>query len=136
MSYTASSALQAAIYQALINDTAVQSLVGMAVYDAPPPGTLPSTYVTLGDEEARDASTQTGSGARHDLTISVISDAAGFATAKATAEAICDALDGASLILTRGHLVGLWFQRARARRVGEGDQRRIDLRFRARTEDD
>lgn len=136
MSYGTSAALQTAVYQALVADTALQSLVGAAIYDAPPPGALPSTYVTLGEEDARDASTQTGSGARHDFTVSVISDASGFATAKAVASAISDTLDGAVLVLTRGNLVGLWFRRARARRVGEGDQRRIDLRFRARTEDD
>ena len=135
MSYGTSAALQTAVYQALVADTALQALVGTAIYDAPPAGVLPSTYVTLGEEDASDASTQTGSGALHDITVTVNSDAAGFATAKAVAAAISDVLDGAVLTLTRGHLVGLWFRRARARRVGVGDQRRIDLRFRARTED-
>lgn len=92
--------------------------------------------MTLGEDDARDASHQTGAGTRHDFTVSVISDAAGFATAKAAAVAISDVLDGATLPLVRGHLVGLWFRRARARRVGTGDLRRIDLRFRALTEDD
>lgn len=136
MSYGMTGAVQAAIFQALVSDTALQALIGSAVYDAPPPGPWPSTYVTLGEEDVRDASAVGSPGARHDLTVSVISDAAGFATAKAAAEVISDALQGADLTLTRGRLVGLWFTQARARRVGQGDQRRIDLRFRARTEDD
>lgn len=136
MSYGMASALQAAVYQRLIADTGLQALIGTAVYDAMPPGSLPATFVVLGEEDVRDASDVTGAGARHDFTVSVVSDAQGFATAKAAAGVIGDALDGSPLTLTRGRLVGLWFQRARARRMGAGDQRRIDMRFRARTEDD
>jgi hypothetical protein len=136
VSYGMSGALQAAVYQLLVNDTAVQALVGSAVYDAPPPGALPATYVTLGEEEVRDASSGSAAGARHDFAVTVISDAAGFATAKAAAEAVSDALLSADLTLTRGRVVELWFLSARARRVGTGDQRRIDLRFRARLEDE
>jgi hypothetical protein len=39
-------------------------------------------------------------------------------------------------VLDRGRLIGMWFDRARARRVGAKDQRRIDLRFSARVQDD
>ena len=49
--------------------------------------------------------------------------------------AVSDALTGATLVLGRGRLVGLWFLKARARRVEKADARRIDLTFRARTED-
>jgi hypothetical protein len=48
---------------------------------------------------------------------------------------VSDALTGATLILARGRLVGLWFQRARAKRVEAADVRRIDLFFSARVED-
>jgi hypothetical protein len=136
MSYGTSGALQAAIYQKLLADTAVQALVGAAIYDAPPSGILPATYVTLGAEDVRQAADAGGAGAWHDITVEVHSDAAGFATAKAVAGAVCDALDNAALVLARGRLVGMRFHRARARRMGTGDRRRIDLRFRARTEDD
>ena len=61
----------------------------------------------------------------------------GQLTAKTLAGAVCDALEGAALSLDRGHLVGLWFERASARRTGTGGAiRQIDLRFRARVEDD
>jgi hypothetical protein len=90
--------------------------------------------VSLGPEDARDASDKTGDGAIHDFVVSVITDEAGFQTAKAVASAISDALSGAALALARGQLVGLWFLRAKARRVETGEARRIDLTFRARVE--
>jgi len=135
MSYGASAALQAAVYQRLLADAGVSALVGGDIYDAVPPGTPPGTYVSLGAEEARARGDGTGQGALHRFTVSVVSDAAGFGTAKAVAAAISDALQDAELALTRGVLVSLNFERARARRVGEGDQRRIDLRFAARVDD-
>lgn len=137
MSYAMAAGLQAAVFQRLTADAGVAALVGAAVYDAAPPGDLPPTYVTLGPEEARDASDRTGNGARHRFTVSVVSEVAGFAAAKAVAGAVCDALEDAPLALARGRLVGLWFERASARRSGPAGQvRQIDLRFRARVEDD
>ena len=135
MSYGAAAALQAAIYQRLMADTALDALVGSAIYDAVPPGTALGTYVSLGPEVVRDASSQTERGALHEFSVSVVTDAAGFQNAKAVAAAVSDALTGATLVLARGHLVGLWFLRARARRVEEADVRRIDLFFRARIQD-
>ncbi len=135
MSYAVSAPLQAAVYQRISTDGVVSALVGTAVYDAVPPGDLPELYVSLGPEDVRDASDKTGAGAVHIFTISVISAAAGFQNAKQVAGAISDALVDAPLALTRGHLVSLNFDRARARRVEEADIRRIDLTFRARVDD-
>ena len=135
MSYAMAEALQGAIYAQIQGDVAVSSLIGSAVFDAVPTGSLPETYAVLGAETVLDRSDKTAAGAEHRLTISVISDAAGFATAKAVAVAISDALEGADLSLTRGRLVFLKFDRAVARREGSGNTRRIDLRFRARVED-
>ncbi|MCL7464796.1 DUF3168 domain-containing protein [Phaeovulum sp. NW3] len=134
MSYGMGAALQAAVYQRLRGDAQVAGLVGEAVFDAVPPGPVAGTYVSLGPEDVRDASDVSGSGAEHDFTVSVITDAAGFQAAKAVAAAVSDALVGAALTLTRGRVVGIWFLRARARRVDTGALRRIDLVFRARLE--
>lgn len=134
MSYGIGSALQAAIYQRLRAATAISTLVGDAIYDAVPPGTTTGTYVSLGPEDVRDASDVTGDGAEHDFVVSVVTDEAGFQAAKAVAAAVSDALVGATLVLARGRLVGLWFLRARARRTEAGTLRRIDLTFRARVE--
>ncbi|PWG18272.1 DUF3168 domain-containing protein [Salibaculum griseiflavum] len=136
MSYAISAALQTAIYQALSADADVTALVGTDIYDALPAGTVPSLYIALGPEKASDASDQTGRGARHDFTVSVVTDSAGFASAKAVAAAVSDALVDAPLMLSRGRLVSLRFHRAKAVRVSPGDERRIDLTFRARVDDD
>jgi len=135
MSYAVTAALQAAVFEQVSGNGAVQALVGANVFDAVPPGALPVTYVMLGEEDVRDRSDLTSGGAVHDLTISVVSDAAGFAGAKEIAVAISDALVDAPLVLARGHLISLSFLRARARRGKAPDRRRIDLRFRARVDD-
>jgi len=141
MSYAIAAALQAAIYARLSGDAALAALVGSAIHDAIPPGTAPGTFVLIGPEEVRDASDISGPGAEHRLTISVISTAAGFQTAKAAAVAVSDALAAPLPALARGRLVGLWFQRAVARRErpaapGAGEVRRIELIYRARVDDD
>lgn len=109
-------------------------LAGIAIHDALPTGTVPQTYVLLGAEEVRDGSDVSGGGASHRFSVSVHSDSAGFSSAKLLAATLCDGLINAPLIMSRGHLVGLWFDRAKARRMADGS-RRIDLRFRARVED-
>jgi hypothetical protein len=136
MSYGVAAALQAAIYQRLTGDAALTALVGPAVYDALPTGTLPPLYVVLGAEDVRDASDKTGAGAEHTFTIAVVTQSAGFATAKAAAAAISDALVDADLALDRGVLVSLNFYKAKAARVGTGAMRQINLIFRARVADD
>jgi len=135
MSYAASAALQAAVYQRLANDPGVTFRVGSAIFDALPSGALPDTYVTLGPEDVRDRSDGTGGGAWHRFTVSVVTQTAGFQGAKAVAAAIGDALVDADLSLSRGRLASINFDRARARREGSGQLRRIDLTFRARVED-
>ena len=134
MSYGVSAALQAAVYQRLADDPALAALVGAAVFDMAPPGPLPPVYVVLGPEDVRDRSDMTGHGAAHDLTVLIVSDG-GFASAKAVAGAVSDALVDADLALTRGRLVSLQFLRALAKQTDDGQARRIELRFRARVED-
>ena len=135
MSYGVSSALQTAIYQHLVADTALGALVGSAIYDALPAGALPSLYVTLGPESVRERSDKSGHGALHTITVSVVTDTAGFQAAKDVATAVSDALVDADLTLSRGSLIYLNFDRAVAKLEGTGTQRRIDLRFRARVQD-
>ena len=74
MSYGVSAALQAAVYQALLGDATLAGLVGSAIYDALPSGTLPPLYVSLGPEVARDKSDKSGHGAEHEFTISVVTE--------------------------------------------------------------
>ncbi|UWQ34514.1 DUF3168 domain-containing protein [Leisingera sp. M527] len=134
MTYAIAGGLQSAVYTHLTGDTGLTALVGDAIYDAIPAGPLPQTYVALGSEEVLDRSDKSAGGAEHRFFITVTTDTAGFAGAKATAAAVCDALVGASVPLTRGQLTGLWFDRAKAERLNTGG-RQITLRFRARVDD-
>ena len=136
MSYGVAAALQRAVFAQLRADTALAALVGTDIYDALPTGALPSLYVVLGAEDVRDASDKTGGGAWHQFTVSVVTQSAGFATAKAAAAAVSDALVDAPLVLDRGTLVSLRFYKAKAARVGTGAVRQINLIFRARVADD
>lgn len=131
MSYAAAAALQAGVFGAL---TAAPALAGVSIVDAIPPGTTPGTFILIGPEVAVDQSDGTGAGAEHRFTISVISDAAGFLTAKTLAAAVSAAVLGGGVTLAAGHLVSISFQRAVARRLEEGTTRRIDMTFRARVE--
>lgn len=130
MSYAAAPALQQAVFQHL---TAWPALAGVAIYDAVPPN-VTGTFVLIGPEEARDQSDKTGAGAEHQMVISVITDATGFLSIKTIAADISDALINAALTLSQGQLVSLLFLRASARRIEEGETRRIDLTFRARAQ--
>ncbi len=135
MTYAVSPAVQAAVFQALSEDVDLSALVGDAIYDEVPSGALPKVYVVLGPETVLDRSDATGSGTLHQLTISVISKAAGFAFAKTVAGAVSDAMTR-PMTLDRGQLVYLNFDRADARRSGRSAAlRQIDLRFRARVDD-
>ncbi|WP_366937887.1 DUF3168 domain-containing protein [Sediminimonas sp.] len=96
---------------------------------------MPETYVSLGPEQVRDRSDKIGRGAAHDFTVSVVTAAAGFEVAKALAGAVSDALLEADMVLARGRLVGLDFLQTKAERAARGRLRRIDLRFRARVDD-
>lgn len=131
MSYGVAAALQSGVYTALSADATLAGLVGTNIFDAAPTGSVPSLYVSLGPEDVTDRSDKDGSGANHDFTVSVVTDAAGFQTAKEVAAAVSDVLTGAAPALSRGTCVGVWFLKAKARRVKDGASRRIDLRFRA-----
>ncbi|MCB5197841.1 DUF3168 domain-containing protein [Loktanella sp. TSTF-M6] len=136
MSYAMSLALQQAVYQRLSADPELTALVGGDVYDNVPEGVLPDLYVVLGAEKVRDASDAGGAGAIHEFTVSVLTQAAGFARAKAAAAAVSDAVTGHDLVLSRGRVLGLRFHKAAAARIGTADRRRIDLIFHARLSDD
>jgi len=134
MSYLGGAAVQAAIHARLTADAGVAAAVGGAIYDEVPEGAAAGTYVTIGEEMVRDRSDADGPGAEHRLTVAVVSDAAGFAAAKAAAAAVVAALTQAPLDLSPARAVGLWFDRAQAYRAADGGGRRIDLRFRLRVD--
>lgn len=131
MSYGAAAALQAAVFNVL---SSAPALAGASIVDALPPGAGRGSFVLIGSEEALDASDKSGGGAEHRFSVSVISDASGFLTAKTLAAAVSDALVDASPAMSVGRIVGIRFVKAVARRLEDGDVRRIDMTFRARVE--
>jgi hypothetical protein len=131
MSYHAAAALQSAVYAQL---TGWAGLAGVSIVDAIPSGSSLGTFVLIGPEQVLDQSDKTGDGAEHRFDVSVISDDAGFLSAKEIAAEISQVLVGASLTLTVGTLISIGFLRANARRLQQGAMRRIDLSFRARIE--
>jgi hypothetical protein len=135
MSYAIAAALQTAVFQALGADPVLGGLVGSDIYDALPSGLVPDLYISLGPEEAKDASDKTHAGAIHQFTVSVTSTQPGFTTCKTVAGAVCDVLVDAELTLSRGNLISLSFEKASATRIDAGNSRQIDLRFAARVED-
>lgn len=127
MSYAASAALQSALYQHL---TTAPALAAVPVFDAQP-ASPPGTFVLIGPEEARSRPDAEGGVSEHRLTVSVITNESGFLAAKLIAVIISDRLDEGLPGLTRGRLISLHFEQARAKRLDQGQHRRIDLRFRA-----
>lgn len=134
MTYAVAESLQTAIYAHLMTDPAVDTLVEGAVYDDVPPD-APDLFVAIGAERATGVGDSGGAGAIHLLEISVVTRREGYLAAKAVAVAVSDALSGTDLTLARGRLVSLRFLRANAKRDKTEGTRRIDLTFRARTDD-
>lgn len=134
MTYAMGESLQTAIYAQLMSDLAVDTLLSGAVFDDVPTD-APDLFVALGPEKARGVGDSGGAGAVHQMTVSVVTRREGYLAAKAVAVAISDALSGTNLTLTRGRLVSLRFVRAEAKRDKTEGTRRIDLIFRARTDD-
>ncbi|MDO5604287.1 MAG: DUF3168 domain-containing protein [Paracoccus sp. (in: a-proteobacteria)] len=134
MSYRAAAALQAAVYDCLCADVVLGDLVGDAIFDAAPVTQPAGVHVALGPEEVRAARDTGGAVSRHDFVVSVMAGheaGAGFAAVKQAAGAVSAALEQADLATDAGRVAGLWFLRARARRMENGVARRVDLTFRA-----
>ncbi|MBC7740233.1 MAG: DUF3168 domain-containing protein [Candidatus Saccharibacteria bacterium] len=131
MSYAAAAALQLAVYARL---TAHSALTGVTVVDAVAPGGGKGKFILLGPETASDKGDNGHAGAEHQFQVSVISDETGFLTAKSIAAHVCEALVGSSLTMSVGFVVEVSFLRAVARRLKEGEHRRIDMVFRARVD--
>ncbi|PVH29604.1 DUF3168 domain-containing protein [Pararhodobacter oceanensis] len=134
MSYQSAAALQAALFTQLSADAVLAALLPDGIFDAPPPGTPQGSYCVIGAESVIDRSDSSGPGAEHRVEFCVVSDASGFATAKAAAARISQILPDTQPALSTGRVVAIWFHEARARRLEGGAVRRIDLKFRIRIE--
>ena len=134
MPIAASAALRSAIYDALIADSALTSLLGgPSVYDEPP-RSASFPYVTLGEARINDFSAGGERGEEHQFTLHAWSRHGGHKEAHLIAGALLSALDDAPLTLGDHHLVNLRFALADVRREADGRTYHALVRFRAVTE--
>jgi hypothetical protein len=130
----ATTALRAAIHDALVADTALAAALGGAkVYDEPPRDAA-FPYVTLGDARVLDASADDGPTQEHQLTLHAWSRQGGHKQAHIITGALLAALDDAALSPDGHRLVNLRFSIADIRREADGRTYHALVRFRAITE--
>lgn len=136
MTYVNSAPLQKAVYACLVSDPAIVGVVGDAVFDAPPEGIRPPVFIAMGPEDVVQRLDKTGNAAAHRFVITLVSETPGFLALKALAGLVETALVNATLSLSRGRVVSVTFQKAKARRERSGARRRIDMTFRAFVDDE
>ncbi len=131
---SASFELQKAIYQSLITDTSLTTLLGGArIYDHVPRAAA-EPYITVGPSSVRDWSTATEPGEEHVLTLNVYSGASGYRQAHEILAALRERLNDAGLSLDGHRLVNLRHELSEVRRSAGGGEYRATARFRAVTE--
>ena len=130
-----SAELQNAVFSNLNADGDLQALIGTDIYDAMPSGTLPETFVLVGEEAVFDRSDKTNHAALYVITVTVVTTLSGFGNAKTVAAAVCNSLEENPVTLAAGNLRRLDFRTARATRDSNGTERRIALSFRALIDD-
>jgi hypothetical protein len=134
MPTAASTALRAAIHQALAADAPLVSILGGAkVYDEPPRAAA-FPYVTLGETRIADFSAGAERSEEHQLTLHAWSRQGGHKQAHQIAGALLQALDDAPLSLADHTLVNFRFSVADIRREADGRTYHALVRFRAVTE--
>ena len=136
MTLNSSWALQKGIFNALVNDATLTTLLGgQHVYDdVPQDASFP--YLTLGQSVARDWSTGSEDGQEHVLTLHVWSRAGGKKEAHEIVGAVRDALHDVALQLTDHQLVNLRHEFSDTRRDPGGELYHGIVRYRAVTEVD
>lgn len=134
MSTNPALALQTALRSTLIADAGLVAVLGgERVHDDVPQGSgFP--YVTLGDIETTDWSTQTARGHEHKVTINVWSQHHGRKEVQTIIGEIDRILDGADPVLVNHRLVNLRVVFWTAQRSPDGETYRGLMRLRAVTE--
>jgi hypothetical protein len=132
---SASWALQQAVFATLSMSDDIKELIGdpPRVFDAVPRSSA-CPYIVVGEDAETNWDTATESGSEHSLAVHIWSRAGGRKEIKLAAEAVRDALHGASLALTGHTLVDLRYLSAQFSRDSDGETFRATVRFRAVTE--
>ena len=130
---------QALLSHLLAYQPLTEALGGPNIHDAPPhpsSSARADTWLVIGDESVSAFSTQTTSGAEHEIVLSLWSAVRGYASLKAAMAALYDALEDSPVTLPGGTVIALRFLAARTSREARGRLRRADCRFRLLVEHD
>jgi hypothetical protein len=134
MSASAIIALRKAIRARLLGDAAlVGALGGSKVFDEAPRSADPP-YALFAETQLRDLSADLSRGAEQFFTLAVVSTARGLSGAPEISHRLITLLDEAPLALEGHALVDLRFVSLETRRDPGGRFARVNLRFRAATE--
>ena len=126
--------LRKAMRNRLLADSIFTTRLGGAkVFDEAPPG-APYPYVTFGDTQQRDWSTNSGRGAEQVVTLNIWTNQNGMRDALDIADQLILLLDEAPLTLTQNRLIDLRFVASETRRLNDGKLSRVSVRLRATTE--
>jgi len=126
--------LQKSLHSALVNDTALTSLLsGAKIYDDVPQGT-PFPYVTIGESTVRDWSTGSEAGSEHILTLHVWSRAKGRKQVHEIIDVMTAKLHDMNLPVSGHTLVNFRHELSEARRESDGETYHGIVRYRAVTE--
>ncbi len=125
--------LQKAIYQTLVNDATLTTLV-QGIYDQVPEGT-PFPYITIGETACRDWSTKTSSGAQITVTLHVFSRYGGKKQAIDIMQRVHTLLHQGNLSLTGHLLVLMRFESSQITLEDDGSTYQGVIRLRALTEE-
>ncbi len=135
MSTSAVSALRKAIHAKLAGASAlVAALGGNKIFDETPRH-VETPYLIFADTQMRDWSSSLSRGAEHVFVIAVWSGERGTKQAIEIGNSVIDLLDDALLDLDGHKLVNLRFVQLETKREGNGRFARVNLRFRAVTEE-
>jgi predicted oxidoreductase len=135
MSTSSVTALRKAIHVKLAGASAlVAALGGTKVFDEAPRN-VDAPYVTFSDTQVRDWSSSLSRGAEHLFVIAVWSAERGTKEAIEIGNSVIALLDDAMLDLDGYKLVNLRFVQFETKREANGRFARVNLRFRATTED-
>lgn len=127
-------ALRRAVLARLVSDVALIGALGGAKVFEEAPRSVEPPYVVFADVQMRDWSAQESRGAEQLLVLSVISTQRGTREGLELAQRLIDLLDEAPLALEGHVLVDLRFSSSEAKREQNGRLARVNLRFRAMTE--
>jgi predicted oxidoreductase len=135
MSTSSVTALRKAIHVKLAGASAfVTALGGTKIFDEAPRNVDPP-YLTFSDTQVRDWSSTLSRGAEHLFVIAVWSAERGTKQAIEIGNSVIAILDDAMLDLDGYKLVNLRFVQFETKREANGRFARVNLRFRATTED-